>query len=329
MAMRKLAFVLIAAAACGKSPSTGGDDDQMTPDADMTGSNTEPLAFEITSTPILLPHGMEFTKCFYFHTSNTSPVAINKWISDMTPGSHHLIMYLNTSGASQPADGTIDDNCGFGNGTSNIPSWTYAAAVAHAEEDFPADDGAGKPLAQVIAPNTAGFVQMHYLNASDTDEMVHVDVKAYKLADGATYTKTAPYITYTSGFTVPPGNSTVTGSCPAPANTKFWQVSSHTHKQGTEVKITDGSSMVYDSTDWEHPAVKQWTDTPFYTFSSNMVSWACSYVNGGSTTIQEGQSAATNEMCMATGYYFPATSAKFEVQLYQNGSPSSCIPLGN
>jgi len=198
--MRKLAFVLlIAAAACGKSPTTGGGDDTMQPDADtgMTGSNTEDLAFEIKSSDIALPAGQEFTKCFYFHTSNTSSVAINKWISDMTPGSHHLIMFLNTSGASQPADGTIDENCSFGNSATNIPSWTYAAAVPHAEEDMPTDDGGGKPLAQNISAGTAGFVQMHYLNSGDSDLTVHVDIKAYKLPDGAKYTPTAPDIAYT------------------------------------------------------------------------------------------------------------------------------------
>jgi hypothetical protein len=325
--MRKLAFaLLIVAAACGKNPSTGGDD-TMTPDADMTGSNAGTAAFEIKSSDISLPHGVEFTKCYYFHTSNTSTVAINKWISDMTPGSHHLIMFLNTSGASQPADGTIDENCSFGNSATNIPSWTYAAAVPHAEEDMPADDGNGLPLAQDIAPNTPGFIQMHYLNASDNDLTVHVDVKAYALpASVTTYTKTAPYITYTKGFTVPPGNSTVTGSCPAPAGAKFWQLSSHTHKQGVEVKISDGATMSYDTMNWEHPDVKQWQTAPFYTFSSNMVSWACSYVNGGSTTIQEGQSAATNEMCMATGYYFPATGPKLEVMYYGGGTPQ-CFGL--
>ena len=54
MAMRKLAFVLIAAAACGKSPSIG--DDTMQPDADNNGS-AGAAAFEIKSTDILLPHG--------------------------------------------------------------------------------------------------------------------------------------------------------------------------------------------------------------------------------------------------------------------------------
>ena len=72
--MRKLAFVLLIAglAGCGKNPSTG--DDTMQPDANMTGSNTEALAFEIKSTDVTLPAHTEFTKCFYFHTPNTEEV---------------------------------------------------------------------------------------------------------------------------------------------------------------------------------------------------------------------------------------------------------------
>jgi len=70
-------------------------------------------------------------------------------------------------GGSQPADGTVDQNCGVGGGGgANVPVWTYATQTPTQEEDLPDDDGAGKPLAQNIAPNSAGYFQMHYLNAT-------------------------------------------------------------------------------------------------------------------------------------------------------------------
>jgi hypothetical protein len=327
--MRKsLALVIVLAAACGKNP-TGGD---MTPDGPGSGSNVDPpgAAFEIRSPDLPLPHGTgnEFTKCFYFHTPNTTTVDINKWVSDLTPGSHHMIMFLNPGG-SQPADGTIDENCGInisGSTAGNLPVWTFATQTPHLEEDLPADDGTGKPLAQSIPPNTAGYLQMHYLNATDSDLMVHVDLKAYALPASTAFTETEAYVTYTAGFTVPPATqtpmTTVTGSCSVPSGKKFWTMSSHTHKQGVEVKINDGSSMLYDSTDWEHPMVKDWTAPQFYTFSSSNLSWSCSYVNPGTTTIHDGPSAATNEMCMATAYYFPATAPIFHI-VY--GSGGTCF----
>jgi hypothetical protein len=45
-----------------------------------------------------------------------------------------------------------------------------------------------------------------------------------------------------------------------------------------------------------------------------MLTWTCTYDNTGSNkgmTVVAGPSALTNEMCMATGYFFPATGPKF------------------
>ena len=49
--------------------------------------------------------------------------------------------------------------------------------------------------------------------------------------------------------------------------------------------------------------------SPFYAFSTNNLTYECTYNNTGpnaDTTVVDGPSAVTNEMCMATGYYFPA-----------------------
>ena len=79
--------------------------------------------------------------------------------------------------------------------------------------------------------------------------------------------------------------------------------------------------------------------SPFYTFTTPNLTWTCNYANdapppycsdGGSpascsnanTTVMSGQSAVTDEMCMATGYFFPSTGPKFEVNY--NGS---CLSL--
>ena len=275
------------------------------------------VAFEITSPDVMLMPGQEITYCYYFHTPNKETLAINKWVSELAPGSHHMIMFLNPGG-SQPADGTIDQNCGFGGGgATNLPVWTYATQTEHQEEDLPADDGGGKPLAQNIAAGSAGYFQMHYLNASQSAINAHVDLKAYALPQGTSYTETEAYVTYNDDISIPPNatNFVVTASCPVPA-TKFWTMSTHSHKQSVATEVMDASSMIFSSTDWQHPGSKDWTASPFYTFSSPMLTWSCTYDNTGSNagmTVVSGSSAQTNEMCMATGYYFPATTPKFEV----------------
>ena len=76
----------------------------------------------------------------------------------------------------------------------------------------------------------------------------------------------------------------------------------------TDVK--DGTATVFTSTDWEHPGAAMWTASPFYVFSTSKLTYECTYNNTGpnaNTTVVSGPSAVTNEMCMATGYYFPAT----------------------
>ena len=80
----------------------------------------EQPAFEIQSSDITLNPGDEITKCFYFHTPNTDDAVVNKWVSDMTPGSHHMIVFTSLTASMQPADGTIDD-CSGGGGVLGFP----------------------------------------------------------------------------------------------------------------------------------------------------------------------------------------------------------------
>jgi hypothetical protein len=265
------------------------------------------LAFTITSTDFMLQPGQEVTKCFYFHTPNTAEVVVNKWVSDMTPGSHHMIVFSNLT--TQPADGTID-NC-EGAGT---PLPIYGAQVPHAELDFPADDGFGKPLAQLIEPNTTGYFQMHYLNTTDGVLPVHVTLSAYGLPVGTEFTRTDLFATYNNDISIPPGatNYKVSATCEI-FDKKFWQMSTHAHKQAIETDVIDGTSMVFTSSDWEHPGEKRWDLPTYYQFQNPSITWSCTYNNTGDNatrTVTSGSSAQTNEMCMATGYYFPAVGPR-------------------
>jgi hypothetical protein len=322
-----ISLATVSLVACGKSMSPGnpGDDVDAPGSSDAPGANGTP-AFSVRSTDIALPHGTEFTKCYYFHTSNTAPVAVDKWTSHMTPGSHHLILFLATPTTSQPADGTIDENCSIGVSNSGqvTANWTYSTAQPDAVEQMPTDDGGGKPLAQIIQPGTAGYVQMHYLNQSDNDETVHVEVNAFALATGVAYTPTAAYNTYNLDISVGPGATGVVAqaNCPTPAGVKFWQMSTHQHKQGVDAKVMDGSTMLVDTTDWEHPTIQRWDNPQFHAFGSGGLTWSCTYNNTGDNanrTVTTGTSAATDEMCMANGYMFPTSTSQFCVYGQQIG----------
>ena len=163
-------------------------------------SSTEPPAeepaFTIVSSDVTLAPGEEVTKCFYFHTPNTTNLHIHKWVSDMTAGSHHMIYF--SSIGSQPADGIVDDCEGAG-----TPLPVYGAQTAHQEADFPTDD-VGVQLAQVVVPQSAGYLQMHYLNTTDAPLTAHVELAAYALADDKTFTRTDLFGTYNADISIPP-----------------------------------------------------------------------------------------------------------------------------
>ena len=304
------ALVLVTTlAACDGGGSTGGDD---TTEPDAPGTIEPPArGFQITSADITIMPGQEITYCYYFRTPNTEPMAISKWKSVMTQGSHHMIMYTTTTDVMPPGSFSAS-NCGQSTSTTNPAIWTYAAQNIETEIQLPLDDGGGKPLAQLINPNTPAYFQMHYLNPSDAPIVVHVTLNANALDVGAPYTLTAPFITHNFGIRIPPMSVgyTETKTCTTPTNTKFWMLSTHAHKQAVKTKVTNGTpastNVAFESTDWEHPGSKSWSGAPFYTFDNNQLTFSCTYDNPTTREIRFGQSAATDEMCMATGYFFPA-----------------------
>ncbi len=295
----------------------GGDDTVVEPDAPGT---IEPPArgFQITSKDITIMPGQEITYCYYFRTPNTETMAINKWKSVMTAGSHHMIMFTTGTTDLMPPGTVSATNCGFGAGTgTTVPSWTYSAQNVVNEIELPSDDGAGKPLAQEIAPNTPAFFQMHYLNVGEQPIIVHVTLNAEALPAAAPFTKTAAYTTYNAGIQIPAMTSsyTETRTCPTPVGSKFWLMSTHAHKQAVKTTVKNGAvastNIAFDSTDWEHPGAQKWMTAPFYSFDSNQLTFSCTYNNPTNRIISSGDSAVTDEMCMASGYYFPATEPFF------------------
>jgi hypothetical protein len=302
-----LVFALVACASNGGPP--GGDDD-VTPDADVDPPPGE--GFRIVTPEIELQPGEEATYCYYLRTPNDRAMGITRWKSNMTPGSHHLILFLTQNDAQPP--GTIStQNCGFG-AAGGGTVWTYAAQTPDAEIGLPPDDGTGSPLAQRVPANSPAFVQMHYLNATDEVLRAHVTIDAFALEEGAPFTQTAAFITYNAQIAIPGMTSghVESRTCNVPAGAKFWLMSTHAHKQATKTAVKDGSTEVFSSTDWEHPGAATFmTPQAFYEFSTNRITYECTYSNPTNRTIRSGDSAETDEMCMATGYFFPATRPLF------------------
>lgn len=285
----------LALAACG-----GGSDGD-----DTAGVDAPPAAaatFRITTPDITIEPGQEITYCYHTTIDLPRAMGVKKWSSTMTPGSHHLILFL---GSDKP-DGTIETNCGFGGQGLNLPVWTYSAQTAVQESVMPA--GIGMP----IAAGTRAFVQMHYLNTTEEPIQAHVQIDAEAYDEGVEYIPTAAFITYNTNIDIAPmSTGTAGGECDLPDDVKFFTVSTHAHKQAVHTQVNDGTTMVFSSDNWEHPGAADWRANPNYTFSSGKLTYRCDYDNQTANRIRTGDSAATDEMCMAVGYFFPATQPKY------------------
>ena len=156
---------------------------------------------------------------------------------------------------------------------------------------------------------------MHYLNATDAPITAHVTLNAYAYAEGTAYTQTAAYITYNSDINIAAGRPRHVESrdLQRPRRREVLddvdpraQAGGHDRGQGRHatwcsVEAPTGSTRARKTLDAiavlqvrvEQDDVRRArTTTPATTRA---------------TMIHAGPSAQTNEMCMGTGYFFPAT----------------------
>jgi hypothetical protein len=306
-----LAFVLVTAFAGGGSACNGTAPGPDAGAAQDGGSPPPARGFQIVSPNVDINPGDEVTYCYYFRTPNSSNLQIKKWASYMTDGSRDMILYLTPTDQQTP--GTLSTSkCGlFSSGPG--PVWTYSAQTRDAEALLPADDGNGVPVGQLIKSGQSGFLQMHYRNTTDAVIHAHVELNAYAYDEGVQVTPAAPFVTFNTLINLPAATSMLTpttgmvnGSCSVPSDAKFYVMSTHTHKQGVHTFIKDGATTVFDSTSWEQPGARTWDTAPFYSFTSGKLTYQCEYVNPNNYRIGTGDNAATDETCMAIGYYFPA-----------------------
>jgi hypothetical protein len=304
-----LAFLLVTTlAGCGGSGGLPADQ----PDAPMvsdSGFQPPTRGFQLVSPTVDIYPQSELTYCYYFHTSNTSDLSIQKWASHMTAGAHDMILYLTRSDLQTPGSFSTD-KCGLASDGPG-PVWTYSAQNPEDEVVLPSNDGHGIPVGQPVKADQSGFLQIHFLNTTSAVLHAHVELNAYAYADGVQVTSAAPFFTLNTQINLPaatqtPTTGTVSGNCDVTSDVKFFAMTTHTHKQGVHTFIKDGATTVFDSTNWEHPTPQTWSASPFFSFTSGKLTYQCEYVNPNSYQIKYGDSVTTQEMCMAIGYYFPA-----------------------
>jgi hypothetical protein len=301
----ELASLLITIAVGGCAADSGPPPDDGGGNGSADDLPAPAQGFQVITPTIELMPGAEVTYCYYTRLPTTGMVGVKQWESKMTPGSHHMILYF-TSTELKPAGTLTTDGCGGGLGV-----WTYSAQEPSVQFAMPKGIGMAVPAEQ------PAFIQMHYLNATDKVLPVHVTLNATTYAANEVYTPASAFITYNSNIKIPkgvpnnPGIASAGGVCPVSADAKFFTMSTHAHKQAVGTQVLDGNELLFASTDWEHPGAKVYPEDPFYSFTSGALTYRCDYKNPTGRVVEDGNSAVTDEMCMAIGYFFPATRPIF------------------
>jgi len=221
-----------------------------------------------------------------------------------TGSSHHFITF---EGGTM-ADGTLQQ-CAIGNG-----KWVYATSVAGQIIELQMPSGVGLAM----PAGTQLILNMHFINPGSAP--VSPSLKLNVLYAQNVQYQAGTMVSFNANINVPPasaagpGMQTVTGTCSAPVGSKFFAITTHTHKHATDTQvnfISGGQSKnIVNTTDWESPDVGLWYAPNFLTVNSgDSFTYSCAYTNTGTTAVTVGETAAFNEMCMAIGYYFPAGSA--------------------
>jgi hypothetical protein len=91
---------------------------------------------------------------------------------------------------------------------------------------------------------------------------------------------------------------------------QFWRFTARTFKQGVRMLVQDGAATVLDGNDWEHPPVAEFSAPPFFVFGSAL-SYECTYQNQSGRTVMRGASEDFDEVCLAIGWFFPATRPSY------------------
>jgi hypothetical protein len=297
-------------------PSVADGFQIVTPDYDANNVN----AAKMIVTP-----GSEIFLCYAVTLPGDAEFDVGAFQSWMSPGSsHHFIVYQQTgqsvAAATPQPSGTIQ-NCQVGAG-----NWVYATSTPGAVVSSTLPDGVGLPFpaGQQLVLN------MHFINPGSTTLYPKVKLNILR-AKNVVY-KAGALVSFNTSINVPaataagPGTQTVGGTCTVTAGSKVFSMSTHTHKHATAAVVSfvsggvtqeivhTGTTSDYPAeqltgtgTDWEHPGVSLWKGPGFLAVQAgDTFTYSCSFTNTATTPVTVGETAASNEMCMAVGYYFPA-----------------------
>jgi hypothetical protein len=238
-----------------------------------------------------VPAGGETFKCQNFANPIGRDVDILYSESTMTPGSHHMFAFREQGLGN---GGLVD--CGGLEFTEFIHSAQTPSQVL----SYP--PGVGR-----FFPGSDGIrILAHYLNTTSKPLHAQVELRLDYVDTDQVQAHAAEIFLNNLAIRVRPGQSTASHSYTVPYDIKLLGGVSHMHRTGVGfTSSTSDGRVIYEGTDWNEPKEATF-DPPMEIAAGTGITWSCSYNNTSNTTLTFGESAATNEMCIFSGTFYPA-----------------------
>jgi len=211
--------------------------------------------------------------------------------SHMTAGSHHMFAFREQGLADTPLQ-----NCGG----LEFTEFVHSAQTPDQVLTYPPGVGRYLPASDGVR------ILAHYLNTTAAPIHAQVTVTFNYVDTNQVQYHAAEIFLNNATVRVPPGQSTATHTYSLPQNIKLLGGVSHMHRHAVSFTATTSDGRVlYQGTDWNEPKEAVF-DPPMDISAGTRITWSCNYNNTTGTTLTFGESAATNEMCIFTGTFYPA-----------------------
>jgi hypothetical protein len=276
------------------------------PPPDAAGSGLADIQFTMRST---VAPGSEAQSCLLVQMpTDRGPMAVPSAESHFTPGSHHFLAYR-TSLTSIPDDagGLLDCMEPTGGVAAKVVGSYFEAQQPDMKHDLP------KGVAHIFQPGEVLVLQTHYLNPSDASIDARVTFTLHTTDPAGVEHEAGSILFSNSGLSVlPRAKTTQTRTCPVSdtSDMNLLLLWSHMHKQGVRFVVTTDDAAIkgtlYETDVWSEPQPHVFSnDPPTTVHAGSHITVSCDYDNPTDRTLLYGPSAATNEMCILHGMYWP------------------------
>jgi hypothetical protein len=314
--------LLIAACGGGGGGGGGGDGDGGTggPDADVGDGNLtlqpppDGQGFQIIDNGAVIDPGQDIEYCEVGQLPGTpsDTYYVNKFESQMSTGSHHLIVSAIKPGSETDANTQVGDRttC-FGPGNAFTGSGGDLEEVTGQQlpdhsETFPAGVG------RVYTGGQKVIFDFHYLNATDAPLRARAAVNFYTTTQDQIQHLAASAGFFFVGIDVPAGQTaSYDVACAFDTDVMVYKLTRHTHRWGGDFPVWDWDGatkgdLIYTSPNYEDPDYLY--DAPVAVPSGHGFAFQCNYDNtDGDHTLTFGPKTS-NEMCILFPAIYSATA---------------------